>query len=157
MQNQMKRNERTPAFSQGGEDIWAEIYGARPISITPPNNFQISQLNGRKSSCVSPTMPTELEEVAPRVKLLRTLADTVCSSLTSSHMATLKCDRSVSPLHLRTDQGLTLATAVENLVPYSLSQPAIFKTNEFLPIKDLKLLVRDYKVSPYVCRFQIND
>ncbi|RDW77173.1 hypothetical protein BP6252_05226 [Coleophoma cylindrospora] len=35
--------------------------------------------------------------------------------------------------------------AVENLVPYSLSQPAIFKTNELLPIKDLKLLVRDYK------------
>ncbi|RDL31400.1 uncharacterized protein BP5553_09609 [Venustampulla echinocandica] len=35
--------------------------------------------------------------------------------------------------------------AVENLVPYSLSQPSIFKTNELLPIKDLKLLVRDYK------------
>ncbi|TVY80559.1 Protein HGH1-like protein [Lachnellula suecica] len=35
--------------------------------------------------------------------------------------------------------------AVENLVPFSLSQPAIFKTNELLPIKDLKLLVRDYK------------
>ncbi|KAN0106167.1 DNA-binding protein-like protein HGH1 [Hyaloscypha variabilis] len=35
--------------------------------------------------------------------------------------------------------------AVENLVPYSLSQPAIFKTNQLLPIKDLKLLVRDYK------------
>ncbi|CZR64151.1 related to FAM203 family protein C1020.12c [Phialocephala subalpina] len=35
--------------------------------------------------------------------------------------------------------------AVENLVPYSLSQPAIFKTNQLLPIKDLKMLVRDYK------------
>ncbi|KAH8667508.1 DNA-binding protein-like protein HGH1 [Tricladium varicosporioides] len=35
--------------------------------------------------------------------------------------------------------------AVENLVPYSLSQPSIFKTNQLLPIKDLKLLVRDYK------------
>ncbi|RFU34046.1 hypothetical protein B7463_g2317, partial [Scytalidium lignicola] len=35
--------------------------------------------------------------------------------------------------------------AVENLVPYSTSQPAIFKTNQLLPIKDLKLLVRDYK------------
>jgi hypothetical protein len=39
-----------------------------------------------------------------------------------------------------------LAPAVENLVPYSLSQPSIFKTNQLLPIKDLKLLVRDYKV-----------
>ncbi|KAI9050541.1 hypothetical protein LZ554_005702 [Drepanopeziza brunnea f. sp. 'monogermtubi'] len=35
--------------------------------------------------------------------------------------------------------------AVENLVPYSSSQPAIFKTNELLPVKDLKLLVRDYE------------
>ncbi|PBP28519.1 DNA-binding protein HGH1, partial [Diplocarpon rosae] len=36
--------------------------------------------------------------------------------------------------------------AVENLVPYSATQPAIFKTNELLPVKDLKLLVRDYEV-----------
>ncbi|PBP24002.1 DNA-binding protein HGH1, partial [Diplocarpon rosae] len=35
--------------------------------------------------------------------------------------------------------------AVENLVPYSVTQPAIFKTNELLPVKDLKLLVRDYE------------
>ncbi|KAF4636977.1 hypothetical protein G7Y89_g1110 [Cudoniella acicularis] len=35
--------------------------------------------------------------------------------------------------------------AVENLVPYSLSQPSIFYTNQLLPVKDLKLLVRDYK------------
>ncbi|KAI9641031.1 Protein hgh1 [Ciborinia camelliae] len=35
--------------------------------------------------------------------------------------------------------------AVESLIPYSLSQPSIFKTNELLPVKDLKLLVRDYK------------
>jgi hypothetical protein len=37
-------------------------------------------------------------------------------------------------------------SAVENLVPFSLSQPAIFKTKQLLPIKDLKLLVRDYEV-----------
>jgi hypothetical protein len=37
--------------------------------------------------------------------------------------------------------------AVESLVPYSLSQPAIFKTNQLLPVRDLKLLVRDYAVS----------
>ncbi|KAL3420115.1 hypothetical protein PVAG01_08614 [Phlyctema vagabunda] len=35
--------------------------------------------------------------------------------------------------------------AVENLVPYSLSQPEVFKTNQLLPITDLKLLVRDYE------------
>ncbi|KAK0112066.1 hypothetical protein ONS96_001327 [Cadophora gregata f. sp. sojae] len=35
--------------------------------------------------------------------------------------------------------------AVENLVPYSLTDPTIFKTNDLLPIKDLKLLVRDYE------------
>jgi hypothetical protein len=37
--------------------------------------------------------------------------------------------------------------AVENLVPYSLSQPSIFKVNQLLPVQDLKLLVRDYAVS----------
>ncbi|OWP00079.1 hypothetical protein B2J93_8650 [Marssonina coronariae] len=35
--------------------------------------------------------------------------------------------------------------AVENLVPYSVTQPAVFKTNGLLPVKDLKLLVRDYE------------
>ncbi|TAQ85356.1 hypothetical protein B7494_g6322 [Chlorociboria aeruginascens] len=30
--------------------------------------------------------------------------------------------------------------AVENLVPYSTAQPTIFKTNQLLPVKDLKLL-----------------
>jgi hypothetical protein len=40
--------------------------------------------------------------------------------------------------------------AVENLVPYSLSQPSIFKKNQLLPVRDLKLLVRDYAVSEYI-------
>ncbi|KAI9760147.1 MAG: hypothetical protein M4579_001867 [Chaenotheca gracillima] len=34
--------------------------------------------------------------------------------------------------------------AVENLVGFSTSQPAIFKTGQLTPIKDLKLLIRDY-------------
>ncbi|KAK5169396.1 Protein hgh1 [Saxophila tyrrhenica] len=34
--------------------------------------------------------------------------------------------------------------AVENLVPYSTSQPSIFKRHQLLPINDLKLLIRDY-------------
>jgi len=33
---------------------------------------------------------------------------------------------------------------VENLVPFSRSQPNIFKANDLLPVKHLKLLVRDY-------------
>ncbi len=37
--------------------------------------------------------------------------------------------------------------ATENLVPYSRAQPAIFKTAQLQPVKDLKLLVRDYAVS----------
>jgi len=37
--------------------------------------------------------------------------------------------------------------AVENLVPYSLSKPSIFKANQLLPVRDLKLLIRDYAVS----------
>jgi hypothetical protein len=40
-----------------------------------------------------------------------------------------------------------ISVAVENLVPYSLSQPSIFKANQLLPVRDLKLLVRDYMVS----------
>ena len=33
--------------------------------------------------------------------------------------------------------------AIENLVPYSTSQPSIFKTEDLLPVKHLKFLVRD--------------
>ncbi|KAF3767662.1 DUF383-domain-containing protein [Cryphonectria parasitica EP155] len=35
------------------------------------------------------------------------------------------------------------AVAIENLVPYSASQPSIFKINELLPIRNLKVLVQD--------------
>ncbi|KAL8678423.1 MAG: hypothetical protein Q9186_005231 [Xanthomendoza sp. 1 TL-2023] len=34
--------------------------------------------------------------------------------------------------------------AAENLIPYSKTQPAIFKTGQLTPIRDLKLLVKDY-------------
>lgn len=36
--------------------------------------------------------------------------------------------------------------AIENLVPYSTSQPDIFKADKFVPIKNLKLLVKDHPV-----------
>lgn len=35
---------------------------------------------------------------------------------------------------------------MEHLVGYSTADPAIFKVNQLEPIKDLKLLVRDYSV-----------
>jgi hypothetical protein len=38
------------------------------------------------------------------------------------------------------------AVAIENLVPYSLSEPAIFKAEELKPVKHLKFLVRDLEV-----------
>lgn len=34
--------------------------------------------------------------------------------------------------------------ACENLVGYSLAQPSLFKRHQLLPVRDLKLLVRDY-------------
>jgi hypothetical protein len=36
--------------------------------------------------------------------------------------------------------------ANEALVPYSLLQPSIFRTDELKPVKDLKLLIRDHPV-----------
>ncbi|KAI7521631.1 hypothetical protein KC331_g19670, partial [Hortaea werneckii] len=34
--------------------------------------------------------------------------------------------------------------AAENLVGYSTAQPSLFKRNQLEPVKDLKLLIRDY-------------
>ena len=36
-------------------------------------------------------------------------------------------------------------TAAENLVGYSTAQPSLFKRNQLEPVKDLKLLVKDYE------------
>ena len=36
--------------------------------------------------------------------------------------------------------------AAENLVPYSEKEPGIFKANKLEPVKDLKLLIKDYAV-----------
>lgn len=40
----------------------------------------------------------------------------------------------------------THCTATENLVQYSKTQPSIFKAAQLTPVKDLKLLIRDYAV-----------
>ena len=44
------------------------------------------------------------------------------------------------------DKHLIHLIAVENLVGYSAAQPSLFKSNDLRPIKDLKLLVKDYTV-----------
>lgn len=43
--------------------------------------------------------------------------------------------------------------ATENLVPYSTSEPALFKTDNLTPVKNLKLLVNDHPVSLRHSRF----
>lgn len=37
--------------------------------------------------------------------------------------------------------------AVENLVPYSTAEPAIFKTEDLKPVKNLTILIKDHPVS----------
>lgn len=37
-----------------------------------------------------------------------------------------------------------MCLAAENLVGYSTAQPSLFKRNQLEPVKDLKLLVKDY-------------
>lgn len=44
----------------------------------------------------------------------------------------------------RKEKALTSLTAAENLVGYSTAQPSLFKRNQLEPVKDLKLLLRDY-------------
>ncbi|KAF7559904.1 hypothetical protein G7046_g4237 [Stylonectria norvegica] len=47
--------------------------------------------------------------------------------------------------------------AVENLVPYSIAEPAIFKASELQPVKHLKLLVKDHpKISEHVVTMLVN-
>lgn len=42
-------------------------------------------------------------------------------------------------------------TAAENLVGFSIAQQSLFKRHQLLPVRDLKLLVRDYPVCDGVC------
>ncbi|KAK3487747.1 uncharacterized protein B0T23DRAFT_431389 [Neurospora hispaniola] len=47
--------------------------------------------------------------------------------------------------------------ATENLVPFSASQPALFKTDELTPIKHLKFLIRDHpKIAEHALTCLIN-
>ncbi|EMC92942.1 hypothetical protein BAUCODRAFT_51220, partial [Baudoinia panamericana UAMH 10762] len=47
--------------------------------------------------------------------------------------------------------------AAENLVPYSTAQPSLFKRNQFEPVKDLKLLLKDYQpIAKYALTILIN-
>ena len=55
------------------------------------------------------------------------------------------CYRSLSILCLR-DWLKSLNLACETLVGFSTSQPSLFKRQQLLPVRDLKLLTRDYTV-----------
>jgi hypothetical protein len=44
-------------------------------------------------------------------------------------------------------------TASENLVGFSTAQPSLFKSGQLTPVKDLKLLVKDYSV----CKADITE
>ncbi|KAM0328223.1 hypothetical protein ACHAQA_005632 [Verticillium albo-atrum] len=47
--------------------------------------------------------------------------------------------------------------AVENLIPYSTSQPAIFKTENLLPVKNLTLLTQDHpKIAEHAVTILVN-
>ncbi|KAF9885128.1 hypothetical protein FE257_000705 [Aspergillus nanangensis] len=47
--------------------------------------------------------------------------------------------------------------ACENLVPYTTAQPDLFKRHQLLPVRDLKLLVRDYTpIAKHVLAMLIN-
>lgn len=66
-------------------------------------------------------------------------------------MATAKSDRSVcddndNTIIRGTDLTRRFPPACENLVAYATSQPSLFKRHQLLPVRDLKLLARDYTV-----------
>ena len=62
-------------------------------------------------------------------------------------MATLKFARLVrTSSSFLVPANTDLSLAADNLVPYSKTSPAIFKEPQFIPIKDLKLLIKDYPV-----------
>ncbi|OTB06361.1 hypothetical protein M426DRAFT_116172 [Hypoxylon sp. CI-4A] len=49
------------------------------------------------------------------------------------------------------------ALATEHLIPYSTSQPDIFKVESYKPVKNLKLLIRDNpKIAEHVITILIN-
>lgn len=47
-------------------------------------------------------------------------------------------------------------TACENLVGFSTAQPDLFKRHQLLPVRDLKLLIRDYTVRPRTLHVSMN-
>jgi hypothetical protein len=47
--------------------------------------------------------------------------------------------------------------AIVNLVPYSTAEPAVFKSNDLQPIKNLKVLVRDHvSISEFAITILVN-
>ncbi|CAK7268862.1 Protein hgh1 [Sporothrix epigloea] len=81
-------------------------------------------------------MPTELEEA-------------------SLDLLSLRYDKLVGFIGHESPQIRLLA--VENLVPYSTSQPSIFKVNDLEPVHELKILVADHpKIAEHALTILIN-
>lgn len=77
-------------------------------------------------------MPTELEEVSQSRK------KHCCFTTNFAHQL-------VGFIGHENPQIRLLST--ENLVPYSLSEPTIFKAEDLTPVKNLKFLISDHPVS----------
>jgi hypothetical protein len=92
-------------------------------------------------------MPTQLEEVTfiPSMKDTQLISS---SWWNSSTMAIPKSDKLVFIYYPHTIPmpAANGTIAAENLVGFSTAQPDLFKRHQLLPIRDLKLLVRDYTV-----------
>ncbi|KAL9585386.1 MAG: hypothetical protein Q9212_001568, partial [Teloschistes hypoglaucus] len=97
-------------------------------------------------------MPTELEELVEflhhgntQIRQIGKCPSTHCPR-TGQNLVLRSLNSYLKHITILPEPSLTRTStlAVENLVPYSKTQPSIFKTAQLTPIKDLKLLVKDY-------------
>lgn len=77
---------------------------------------------------------------------MRSVADPAAQLVEFLHHGNTQI-RQIGPLskvHRIDRMFLTPLAAAENLVGYSTAEPALFKRNQLEPVKDLKLLIKDY-------------
>jgi hypothetical protein len=90
-------------------------------------------------------MPTELEEVRDAYENIEASDQHKMSSSSSScTTATHRLDKPVRTTPPPRHRPRSHYAAAEHLVGYSQANLPLFKRNQLEPIKDLKLLVRDY-------------
>lgn len=93
-------------------------------------------------------MPTELEEVRLNQNTIEkdnmSLTSFIARRVPSPWKHSNSTNRYDATLYSKTRSVLKTMPAAENLVGYSTEQPNLFKRNQLEPIKDLKLLIKDY-------------